>query len=221
METLGLRQMLCWQIHCSSSEQRLENWDLRNPIDLEFAINNCELSTSVAAAGPSAQRKVRLGVRSFNGGVGLSAKGPMAPCGQAAPPALRKGGMLTSRQGLPFLSASSVLVYHSSQNQAQILCFLVKHACVSGLGRCVASKGVFQGSGHCQAGVCSKGDGELNWLPRRLKLCARASTQKPFSGMGLPPFTTVTAVRPLSSTPALCTIPPQYSSPLQVFLDHL
>lgn len=42
--------------------------------------------------------------------------------------------------------------------------------------------------------MCSKGDGELNWLPRRLKLWARASTQKPFSGMGLPPFTTVTAV---------------------------
>lgn len=74
----------------------------------------------------------------------LSAKGPVAPCRQETPPALRKGGILTSRQGLPFLSASSVLVYQSSQNQAQILCFLVKHACVSGLGRCVASKGVFR-----------------------------------------------------------------------------
>lgn len=38
-----MRQMPRGQIHCSSSEQLLENWHLRNPIDREFAINNCEL----------------------------------------------------------------------------------------------------------------------------------------------------------------------------------
>lgn len=76
---------------------------------------------------------------------GLSAKGPLAPCGQAAPPALREGGMLTSMIGLPFLSVSSVLVHQSSQNWAQILW---GHACVSGLGRCAASKGVFQELGN-------------------------------------------------------------------------
>lgn len=143
LETLGLRQMLCWQIHCSSTEQCLENWDLWNPIDPEFAINSCELSPSVAAAGPSAQRKVRPGVRSLNGGV-LARSVCQRSRGQATLPALRKGGILTSKQGLLFLSASSVLVYQSSQNQAPILCFLVKHACVSGLGRYVASEGVFR-----------------------------------------------------------------------------
>lgn len=44
---------------------------------------------------------------------GLSAKGTLVPCGPAALPALREGGMLTSMLGLPFLSASSVLVHQS------------------------------------------------------------------------------------------------------------
>lgn len=146
LETLGLRQMLCWQIHCSSPEQCLENWDFWNSIDPKFAINSCELSPSVAAAGLSAQRKVKPGVRSLNGGVLARSvcqrsRGALWTGDSASP---KEGWDITSKQGLPFLSASSVLVYQSSQNQAQILCFLVKHACVSDLGRCVASEGVFR-----------------------------------------------------------------------------